>query len=196
MIKLLCFSVQDPQPLSNNVEYNHQDEANNQPQTEDPYRPKALAGAVPVLANDRGLSTAIQGRRQRPKSLADGIPSETMHQINGDRMREGMGNKAKSTAALPDAKDGEQIRGKPPPVAPKPKILQKPVKEVILNRNFNEGFGFVIFSAQNVKGSVIGMLGYFASKWLNFLHFKNNFLPVLYHFIINFGIHLYVTQFF
>lgn len=134
----------------------YQHEANYQHQTEDPYRPKALAGAVPVLANGSSIGPSNQARRQRPKSLADGIPAETISQVNGNRMREGMGNKAKSTAALPDAKDGEQMRAKPPPVAPKPKVAQKPTKEVVLNRNFNEGFGFVIFSAQNVKGSVIG----------------------------------------
>ena len=112
---------------------------------------------MPIIAGDRGLSSTFQGRRQRPKSLGDGIPAETMNHLNSNRMQENMGNKAKSTAALPDAKDGEQIRAKPPPVAPKPKIFQKPVKEITLTRNFNEGFGFVIFSAPNVKGSVIGM---------------------------------------
>ena len=111
-----------------------------------------------IVANDRGHSATFQGRRQRPKSFGDSIPTETANQLNnGNRMQENMGNKAKSTAALPDAKDGEKIRAKPPPVAPKPKILQKPVKEITLTRNFNEGFGFVIFSAPNVKGSVIGI---------------------------------------
>ena len=68
-----------------------------------------------------------------------------------------MGVKSKSAAALPDLRDGQDFRAKPPPVAPKPKVAQKPVKEITLNRNPNEGFGFVIISSQNSKGSVIGM---------------------------------------
>ena len=156
LVSILLIFVPDTQAQPNPIEYNNQSYVSHQPRIEDSYRPKALAGAVPTLANDHGLSMTVQGRRQRPKSLGDGIPAETMNQLNGDRMRENMGNKAKSTAALPDAKDGEKIRAKPPPVAPKPKVLQKPVKEITLTRNFDEGFGFVIFSAQNVKGSVIG----------------------------------------
>ena len=147
--------VQDPQPQYTVSDYHGQNKAG-QP-TADPYRPRALPSAVPIIANDRGLNATVQARRERPKSLGDGIPTETMAQLNGERRFDAMGNKAKSTAALPDARDGGQIRAKPPPVAPKPKILPKPVKEITLNRNFNEGFGFVIFSALNAKGSVIGM---------------------------------------
>ena len=100
----------------------------------------------------------LQGKKARPKSLADGIPNEEMEEINNDRMREGMGNKAKSAAALSEMRDAAGQRPKPPPVAPKPKTLQKPAKEVYLSRHENEGFGFVIMSSQNSKGSIIGKL--------------------------------------
>ncbi len=134
-----------------------------------------MAGAVPVLANDRGLSMQVQGRKTRPKSLADGIPMETMNDINNDRIREGLGNKAKSTAALSDMRNEQQQQNqqeqkvvkKPPPVAPKPKTARKPVKEVVLHRNENEGFGFVIMSSQNCKGSVIGLV---FKIFVGFLH--------------------------
>ena len=84
-----------------------------------------------------------------------------------------MGVKSKSAAALPDLRDSQDFKAKPPPIAPKPKVAQKPVKEITLNRSPNEGFGFVIISSQNSKGSVIGMshfvldlfvLRYIASK--------------------------------
>lgn len=42
----------------------------------------------------------------------------------------------------------------PPPIAPKPSLMSS--KMVILNRNANEGFGFVIISSPVAKGSVIG----------------------------------------
>lgn len=42
----------------------------------------------------------------------------------------------------------------PPPIAPKPSMMSS--KKVILNRNANEGFGFVIISSASSNGSVIG----------------------------------------
>lgn len=44
----------------------------------------------------------------------------------------------------------------PPPIAPKPPAMSS--KEVVLNRNANEGFGFVIMSSPVSKGSVIGRI--------------------------------------
>lgn len=47
----------------------------------------------------------------------------------------------------------------PPPIAPKPSMMSS--KVVILNRNANEGFGFVIISSPVAKGSVIGKIRLF-----------------------------------
>eukprot|EP00794_Sanderia_malayensis_P006133 gene6133-6841_t len=145
------------EPTNRQIVYGGREEPQEHPR--EPVK-KPMPGAVPMLGTDGGLNVQLRARRERPKSLSDGVSNDPSNEMNNDRMREGLGNKAKSTAAIPNVRGTEQQQQQraKPPVAPKPKVASKPVKEITLHRNENEGFGFVITSSQNFKGSVIGRI--------------------------------------
>ena len=128
-----------------------------QPPSQAQPRPTPMAGAVPVLTGD---ISQVQRVRVRPKSLSEGIPNDVMNEVNGEIPGDRPILKAKSTAALTEYSRTETstFKARPPPVAPKPKTAPKPAKDVVLTRNENEGFGFVIMSSVNKTGSVIGKL--------------------------------------
>ena len=74
--------TQYSRPVADTQEQDRQPPEPSEPQRPpEDHRPKILAGAVPVLSNGQGFNMQAQGRRPRPKSLADGIPSDTMNQV-------------------------------------------------------------------------------------------------------------------
>lgn len=136
---------------------------NNVTETRDGRSPSM--NALPVrLINDLGESvpSAASHTRDRRKSDSESVHSDKQvaewiedqqRPRNTKPYREFQANGLRSKS---ESNLGGRPKSCPPPVAPKP--MKTNSKEVLLSRNSNEGFGFVIMSSPSSNGSVIGRI--------------------------------------
>ena len=118
-----------------------------EPEPEPPKTPTSMPRAISVSSPNTPVVS-----RERRKSDSESLRSENLDNRSRDvHPYRQAGNQAEALRS----KSESNIHARkplPPPVAPKPKLM----KDINLTRNENEGFGFVIMSAPDTVGSIIG----------------------------------------
>ena len=138
------------------IETASQQDNNSVDKNEQPY----ANNTAPVrLMNELGESIPTTASHERRKSDSESVHSDKQvaEWIEDQQRPRNLYNDAQANSLRSKSESNIASRPKsaPPPVAPKPKTPK--FKEVILSRNANEGFGFVIMSSPSSNGSVIGI---------------------------------------